>query len=129
MSNENFIERRRADRARRILSIQYRLLKSPVQGGDTQWHLSTTYDMSVLGISFLSDVPYHIDDILELQVIMSGVLDIFKGFGKVVRVEKKASGSVYLLALKFVSENAQTKDVKSYSRPATKKSPRAPKRK
>lgn len=102
MVKQNFDERRGASRARRILSIQFRLHKSRFKGGDERWHLSTTYDMSVLGLSFLSEVPYHVDDQLEVHVVMSGVLDIFQGYAKVVRVEKKETGSFYLVAIKFV---------------------------
>jgi hypothetical protein len=99
-------ERRKALRARRILSIQYRLVKSRYKEGDIQWHLSTTHDMSILGLAFLSDVPYAIDDVLEIQVVMSGILDIYKGYGKVVRVERKATGAFYLIAVKFVDSRA-----------------------
>ena len=95
-------ERRQAVRAKRILSIQYRLAKSKSKDSDKSWHLSTTYDMSVLGLSFLSEVPYSVDDILELHVVMSGVLDIFKGSGKVVRVDRKESAAFYLIAVKFI---------------------------
>lgn len=101
-------EKRAAVRAKRILSIQYRLVKSKNKESDTRWHLSTTHDMSVMGLSFLSDVSYQVDDTLELHVIMSGVLDIFKGYGKVVRVERKATGAFYLIAVKFTENKAVT---------------------
>ena len=100
-------DRRRAVRAKRILSIQYRLMKSKLRrrDADTNWHLSTTHDMSFLGLSFLSDVPFQMEDILELHVVMSGILDIFKGYGQVVRVEKKETGAFYLIAVKFTKNN------------------------
>ena len=101
-------ERRQAVRAKRILSIQYRLAKSKFKDCDKSWHLSTTYDMSVLGLSFLSEVPYYVDDSLELNVVMSGVLDIFKGYGKVMRVERKESAAFYLIAVKFVENKMVT---------------------
>lgn len=101
-------ERRQAIRAKRILSIQYRLAKSKFKDSDKSWHLSTTYDMSVLGLSFLSEVPYYVDDALELNVVMSGVLDIFKGYGKVMRVERKESAAFYLIAVKFVENKIVT---------------------
>jgi hypothetical protein len=101
-------ERRQAVRAKRILSIQFRLAKSKIKESDKSWHLSTTYDMSVLGLSFLSEVAYHVDDTLELHVVMSGVLDIFKGYGKVVRMERKESAAFYLIAVKFIENKALT---------------------
>ena len=39
---------------------------------------------------------------------MSGVLDIFKGYGKVVRVERKESAAFYLIAVKFIENKALT---------------------
>ena len=106
-------ERRRALRARRILSIQYRLVKSRYKEGDTDWHLSTTHDMSILGLAFLSDVPYAVNDVLEIQVVMSGILDIYKGYGKVVRVERKTTGAFYLIAVKFVDNRMVKRTRKS----------------
>jgi len=100
-SKSNNKERRQAVRAKRILSIQYRLRKSRYRGGDTQWHLSTTHDMSAVGIAFLSDVSYRVGDILELHTVMSGVIDVMKGFGKVIRIESKARGEVFLIAVEF----------------------------
>ena len=102
-------ERRQAIRAKRILSIQFRLAKSKFKDSDKSWHLSTTYDMSVLGLSFLSEVPFYVDDMLELHVVMSGVLDIFKGYGKVVRVERKESAAYYLIAVKFIENTGITR--------------------
>jgi c-di-GMP-binding flagellar brake protein YcgR len=101
-------ERRQAIRAKRILSIQFRLAKSKFKESDKSWHLSTTYDMSVLGLSFLSEVSFGVEDTLELHVVMSGVLDIFKGYGKVVRVERKESAAFYLVAVKFIENKALT---------------------
>lgn len=97
-----FIERRQAVRSRRILSIQFRLIKSKTKRRqDTEWHISTTHDMSATGLSFISDVAYQMGDILELNMVLSGVIDIYKGFGKVVRLEEKTPGLVYLIAVKF----------------------------
>ena len=95
-------DRRIAIRAKRILSIQYRLHKSQIKNADHSWHLSTTHDMSALGLSFLSAVPYLVDDILEMHVIMSGVLDIFKGYGQVVRIERKETGAFYFIAVRCI---------------------------
>jgi hypothetical protein len=108
MVKQSVEERRQAIRAKRILSIQYRLAKSKNKESDKTWHLSTTYDMSVLGLSFLSEVPYYAGDSLELHVVMSGVLDIFKGSGRVVRVERKENAAFYLIAVKFVENTVVT---------------------
>ncbi len=102
MVKQSTNEKRHAIRAKRILSIQYRVVKTKVKNADKRWHLSTTHDMSFLGLAFFSDVPLHVDDVLELNVVMSGILDIFKGYGKVVRVEKKVTGAFFLVAIRFV---------------------------
>ncbi len=102
MVKQAFENRRTAVRAQRILSIQYRVVKTKTRNADKHWHLSTTHDMSATGLSFLSDVEYRIDDILEMHVVMSGVLDVFKGYGQVVRIDKKDTGSFCFVALKFV---------------------------
>jgi hypothetical protein len=114
-------ERRQAIRAKRILSIQYRLIKSKgkLKIFNTPWYLSTTHDMSILGISFLSEVPFQMRDILELHVVMSGVLDIFKGEGEVVRVEQKIPGAFYLIAVKFI-DNRRVKKATRMSHPKVK---------
>ncbi len=95
-------DRRQAIRAQRILSIQYRVVSTKSRNIDKHWHLSTTHDMSATGLSFLSDIVYRIDDVLELQVVMSGVLDVFKGYGQVVRIDKRDTGSFCFVAIKFV---------------------------
>ena len=95
------IERRVWIRAKRVLSIQVRLVKSKRKNFDPSWHLTTTYDMSLGGVAFYSDREYLIGETLEVHVIMSGILEIFKGLVEVVRVERKITGSHYLVAVKF----------------------------
>ncbi len=128
MVKQSILERRKFIRANRILSIQHRLAKGP----ESKWHLSMTCDMSVSGLAFLSDVSYRAGDTIELHVVMSGILDIFKGMGQVVRVTRKETGAFYLVAIKFVADKAvkqRTRKAKTYSRARKritplKKSPR-----
>jgi len=123
-------ERRKAIRARRVISIQFRRVSPRKKGDETKWHLSSTQDMSVLGLSFYSEVPFHIDDILELQVVMSGVLDIFKGFGKVLRVEKKGKSELCSIAVKFVDSPVRRTSARPSARkkrvPASSRKKRTP---
>ena len=107
-------ERRNWIRAKRVLSIEYRLNKSSRKRFDTDWHLSTTQDMSLGGLAFYTDKEYKVGDIIELHVVMSGILDIFNGYGKVIRVEKKRSGTYFLVAVKFVSNKLIHRKAKSY---------------
>lgn len=102
MVKQAVTERRDSIRAKRILSIQYRLAKSKLKS-EKIWHLSTTADMSASGLSFLSEIPFQLKDVLEIHVVMSGVLDIVKGFAEVVRVERKVSAAYYLIAVQFVN--------------------------
>ena len=107
MVKQAFEDRRNAIRAQRILSIQYRVVKTKTRNTDKRWHLSTTHDMSATGLSFLSDIEYRMDDVLELHVVMSGVLDVFKGYGEVRRIDKKDTGSFCFVAVKFVKSPKQ----------------------
>ena len=99
----SFEERRRGIRARRILSIRHRLYKRENHLAKTEpWFLSMTENMSYNGVLFTSSAAYLKGDIIELEVILSGVLDIFRGYGRVVRVDKKPSGVVYSVAVTLV---------------------------
>ena len=118
MVKQSVAERRRWIRAKRILSIQFRLIKPNLNNA---WQLSTTQDMSVGGLSFYTDQEYHPNNILELKVVMSGVLDIFSGYAKVVRAERKRTGVYYLVAVKFVETKDKGRSAKSYI-PGQKKS-------
>ena len=100
-------ERRDFSRAKRILSIEYRLYKSKRQHGGPEWHLSTTEDISPEGLSFYSDHEYHQGDILDVRVVMSGLLEVFKGHGEVVRVEQKRLGACFFVALRFAGKSAE----------------------
>ena len=97
-------EHRRYIRAKHILSIQYRLAQSQRKDTDYDWRLSTTQDMGLEGLSFYTDREYCKGDILDIHVVMSGILDVFKGYGEVVRIERKKSGACVLAAVKFVDK-------------------------
>ena len=97
-------ERRQWIRAKRVLSIEFRLIKTKRKDRDYSWHLSTTRDMSVGGVGFYSDIEYKVGDILEIHMVMSGILDIFRGIGKVVRVERKKTSAHYLIAVKLLDK-------------------------
>ena len=92
-------ERRKFIRAKRVLSVQHRLFQRNGKKISDSWHLSATQDMCANGLLFGSNVPYQVSDIVELQVVMAGVLDIFNGLGRVVRVDKKSLGAFYLVAV------------------------------
>ncbi|MBI5023441.1 MAG: PilZ domain-containing protein [Candidatus Omnitrophica bacterium] len=96
-------ERRGCSRTTRILSIEYRLYKSRRQHSDPNWHLSTTEDVSPAGLSFYSDYEYRPGDILDVRVVMSGLLEVFKGPCEVVRAEQKRLGACFFIALRFAS--------------------------
>jgi len=104
-------ERRNWIRAKRVLSIQYRLAQSQRRSINRTWHLSMTEDMSPAGLSFYTNCEYHVNDVLEIQVIMSGLLELYKGFGKIVRIERKSMGVCYLVAIKFVERKTRSKSV------------------
>ena len=107
-------ERRRYTRAKRILSIEYRLYKSKRQNADREWHLSTTEDVGPEGLSFYSDHEYQLGDILDVRVVMSGLLEVFKGWGAVIRAEQKHLGACFFIALRFAGDGrSYTPEVRS----------------
>ena len=100
-------ERRGGARANRVLSIEYRLYGSKNRNADKTWHLSTTQDVSSGGLSFYSDYEYRLGDVLEIRIVMSGVLDIFKGVAHVIRVERKHMAASYFTAVQFVPRRSK----------------------
>ena len=119
MLKNNIDDRRQGSRAARILSIRHRLYKreQKLSNQKDPWYLSATENMSYNGILFSSTAPYRVGDIVEIEVVMSAVLDIFKGYGKVVRVDKKPSGVVYQIAVQLTDlKNKQQKNVKGLRR-------------
>ena len=114
-------DRRDWVRAKRILSIQYRLVKSKLKKFDDSWSLSMTEDMSVGGLSFYTEREFRIDDVLDLHVVMSGILDIYNGLGTVVRVTKKKTGAHFLIGIKFNDKELASRKVKAYVEKKKKK--------
>ena len=80
------VERRKGERVSRVVAIRHRLIKRFGRKSSSQWSLSTTKNMSHSGLLFLSSVPYRKGDILELQVVMSGIIEVYRGQAQVVRV-------------------------------------------
>ncbi len=109
------VERREAIRSKRQLAIQYRIVKSRSKKFNSGWHLSITDNMSISGIAFLSEIALRVGDMIELHVAMSGLLDIFNGYAKIVRMEKKKRGPFYLIAVKFL----ENKKLISHPEPAS----------
>jgi hypothetical protein len=103
-------ERRDSVRAHRIITVRHRLVRHKHRKTDSIWQVATTENMSLGGLLFSSGLPYQPGDIIELQVVMSGILDIFNGYGKVLRVIRKKGGT-HQVAVKYV-------DLKTRRRPA-----------
>lgn len=95
-------ERRHSVRVPRILSIRHRLHKRKGKIINSHWFISITENMSVSGILFNSAAPYLVGDIIELEVVLSGVIDIFRGFARVVRIDKKESGVAHGIAVMLI---------------------------
>ena len=108
-------ERRQWVRAKHVLSIQYRLAKGKQTAAHTSWSLSTTQDMSVGGLSFYTEHEFHKNDLLEVSVVMSGVLDIFKGFARVMRVIQTRPGASFLVGVKFENKGPSKRSAKTYT--------------
>ncbi len=109
---ENFDDRRDSIRAKRIVTVRHRLVKHDGKKINSMWQLATTENMSLSGLLFVSAIAYHIDDVVELQVVMSGVLDIFNGYGKVVRASRN-KGGYYHVGVKYVDLKVKRRPAKS----------------
>jgi len=113
-------ERRHGVRAKRVLSIQYRWVKPKATNKNNDWYISTTQDMSISGLSFLSEHVFTPGDVLEVKVVMSGVLEIYTVLAKVIRTERKKTAAYYLVGIKFLGVKAKSRPAKSYT-PSTRK--------
>jgi len=110
MVSKEIIDRRKGIRAKRIITIRHRLAKRGGKKVKRDWSLSVTENMSISGLLFLSPEEYKKGDVLELQVVMSGVLDIFNGFAEVVRIDKKRSKEY--VAVKYVEVKQKKRSAK-----------------
>ena len=107
-----FEERRDSIRAKRIITVRHRLIKQNNRKVNSIWQLATTENMSLSGLLFVSALAYHPGDIIELQVVMSGALDIFNGYGKVVRSIRN-KGGYYQVAVKYVDLKVKRRAAKT----------------
>jgi len=101
MIKADFQDRRDSVRVKRIVTVRHRLHKRDGKKREDIWQLAMTEDMSYSGLLFSSALPYKTEDVIEVQVVMSGVLFLFNGYGKVVRIVKEKGGT-FLVGLKYV---------------------------
>ena len=99
--NYPFQERRDSVRVGRIITVRHRLFRRRKGKADPAWQLAVSENISLCGLLFVSALAYQAGDIIELGVAMPGLLDIFKGYGKVVRIRRNKSG-YYQVAVKYV---------------------------
>ncbi len=98
--NDPVKERRNGERAVRVVAVRHRLIKRGAKKLDAIWSLSTTKNMSISGALFMSPVEYKKNDFLDLEIVMSGVIDIYKGKAEVVRAVQ--SGPSFDVAVKYI---------------------------
>jgi hypothetical protein len=105
---ENFDDRRDSIRAARIVTVKHRRVQHKGQKVEGTWQVSMTENMSVSGLLFVSAFVYEQDDLVELEVVMSGMVDLFKGYGQVIRSIHHKGGH-YHVAVKYVDLKAMPK--------------------
>jgi hypothetical protein len=110
----NFEERRDSIRASRIVTVRHRRVKRQGTKASNAWQISMTENMSLSGLLFVSAIGYEKGDTIEIEVVMSGILDIFKGYGEVIRSTKHKAGHFYI-AVKYVDlkHKPKTRSAKS----------------
>jgi hypothetical protein len=116
-NQQSLEERRDSIRAKRIITVRHRLVEHNGKKTDSMWQLSTTENMSLSGLLFVSALPYHLGDVVELQVVMSGVLDIFNGYGKVMRSSRN-KGGYYHVGVKYVDLKIKKRPAKTLLKPS-----------
>ena len=116
-SEKNFEERRDSVRAPRIITVRHRLVKHKGRKVESQWQLATTENMSLSGLLFVSAFAYAVGDVVELQVVMSGILDIFNGYGQIMRVLHNRGGH-YHVGVKYVDLQQKNRSAKSLLKPS-----------
>jgi hypothetical protein len=131
MHKPNFNERRDGVRVKRIVTVRHRLNKRDNKKREDVWQLATTEDMSYSGLLFTSVLPYKVNDTVELQVVMSGVLFLFNGFGRVIRVTENKDKDSYQIAVKYVDLKSKNRhrDAKSLIASHKKETAKAPSKK
>jgi len=110
---KSVVERRRGERVSRVVAIRHRLIKRSGLKAPSAWSLSTTKNMSHSGLLFLSSIPYRKGDILELQVVMSGIIDIYRGQAQVVRVTE-IGNTLFDVGVKNLLPKAPPRKAKSH---------------
>lgn len=106
-------ERRKGERVNRVVAIRHRLIKRSGLKAASAWSLSTTKNMSHSGLLFLSSIPYRKGDILELQVVMSGIIEIYNGQALVVHVSEIGNTS-FDVGVKNLLPKAPPRKAKSH---------------
>ncbi|MBF0485202.1 MAG: hypothetical protein HQL16_01680 [Candidatus Omnitrophica bacterium] len=117
---QDFIDRREGIRAARVIAVKHRLIKRGAQKAASEWSLSTTRNMSVSGLLFNSPVSYHKDDVIELEVVMSGMIDIFNGAAVVVR-SSEISAHSFDIAARYITEKPKLRSAKTHIKKKSKK--------
>ncbi|MDE2028072.1 MAG: PilZ domain-containing protein [Candidatus Omnitrophica bacterium] len=108
----SYEERRDSIRAKRIITVRHRLVKHNNRKVHSMWQLATTENMSLSGLLFVSALPYQANDVIELHIIMSGLIDIFNGFGRVVRVTRN-KGGYYKVGVRYIDLKPKRRPAKS----------------
>jgi hypothetical protein len=108
----HFEERRASVRADRVVTVHHRLFKRGNHKVNSKWQMASSENMSLTGLLFVGSLAYQPDDILELEVVMAGILDIFNGYGKVVRSILNKNGH-YAIAVKYVDLKIKRRAAKS----------------
>jgi hypothetical protein len=106
-------ERRNGERVSRVVAVRHRLIKRLGRKSPTEWSLSTTKNMSHSGFLFLSTIAYRKGDVLELQVVMSGLIDVYRGQAQVVRVTEVGS-SLFDVGVRNLLPKAPPRKAKSH---------------
>ena len=106
-------ERRDGCRINRIVAVSHRLAVARKNKPLAAWSLSTTKNKSHSGLLFVSAVPYRKNAVLELQVVMSGIIDLYNGQAMVMRVQE-VGNTLFEIGVKFLPSRQPARRAKAY---------------
>ena len=106
-------ERRDGSRVNRVVAVSHRLAVARKIKPSADWSLSTTKNMSHSGLLFMSTVPYRKNAVLDLQVVMSGIIDLYNGLARVMRVQEVGDTS-FAIGVKLLHSRPSARNAKTY---------------
>lgn len=110
---KNYVEQRDGLRAERSLAVRHRLVRQGRKIVDGAWSRSETSNMSVSGLLFVSPVEYKVADRIELEIVLTEMIEIYSGLAEVLRVSHLPGGG-YQIAVKYIDDRKRSRPARRH---------------